>query len=116
MESKTILATVSLTPLTYTEFGQVLDAKESRQAMTVYRIMDKLKHKEETYDNTLSSLPFSLEASWKKDGVSWVRFDALNGYYLVLSHLDDQVTEFDLPDDLKEHIAQKKPVMVTLAL
>lgn len=81
--------------------------------MTVYQIMDKLKNKEETYEQKISSVKFSLDEAWKKDGVRWVRFDALNGYYLVLSHLEDQVAEFNLPDDLKEHISKKKPIMIT---
>ena len=106
-------AIIFLTPLTHTEFGQVLDAYEARNVLALHKLLERLKDKEETYEQKVSSVEFSLDNAWTIGDVRWVKYSPMNGTTLVLSRVEGEVTEFDLPDNLKEHIAKKKPVMVT---
>lgn len=105
---------IFLTPLTYTEFGQLLDAYyEERSSMAVHKLMKQFKEKSETYEQKIPSLDFSLDREWQTNGIRWVKFEVANGFSHVLSHIEGEVTEFELPEYLKEHIAKRKPVMIT---
>lgn len=105
---------VFLTPLTYTEFGQLLDAYyEKRNAREIYNLMNTFKKKSETYEKKLSSHDFSLDTEWHNEGTRWIKFEAANGCQQALSHVRGEVTEFELPDYLKEHIAKQKPLLIT---
>lgn len=116
------MAVIKITPLTYAEFGQVRDHLEAKKSL--WKLKKKLSEKTETFSHILplrTDLPkkpgkvwphddFSLDDEWQKTGI---RISAANGYTQFLSHIESEVTEFELPDDLKEHIAKGKPVMMT---
>lgn len=105
---------VFITPLTYTEFGQILDAYYGeKRSLAVHKLMSQFKEKPETYEQKIPSLHFSVENAWQKEGVRWVKSGGLNGRSLALSHLEEEIAEFELPEELADHIAKRKPVLIT---
>lgn len=105
---------VFLTPLTYTEFGQVMDAYyEARDALLIGKLMNDFREKEETYKMKVNSLEFVLDDEWRIDDTKWVKSGGLNGGAYALSHITTDLSNYDLPEDLVKHIKAKKPVLYT---
>ncbi|HEM3704466.1 TPA: hypothetical protein U1C94_000755 [Streptococcus suis] len=105
---------IFITPLTFSEFGQILDSYYERKGYSAIRkLCSKLKEKSETYEQMLEPMDMSLDDLRNYENVRWVHLEAANGKTLALSQLEGDIPGLTLPENLAQHISNRKPVLIT---
>lgn len=101
-------AKIRLFKISHAEYGQVLDMLNAKTS--ILNVTKMISSREPDYEHYIPEVTFSLDKDAKENGFY---FSGLNGDFAYLPRLTTDIVEFELPDELKEHIAKGHPVFYT---
>ena len=101
-------AKIRLFKISHAEYGQVLDVLDAKTSILDVRNM--ISNREPDYEYFIPKVIFSLDKEAKENGFY---FSGLNGDFAYLQRVTTGIIEFELPDELKEHIAKGHPLFYT---
>lgn len=101
-------AKIRLFKISHAEYGKVLDVLDSKTS--ILDVSNMISNREPDYEYYIPEVIFSLDKEAKENGFY---FSGFNGDFAYLLRLTTDITEFELPDELKEHIAKGRPLFYT---
>ncbi|TMR84129.1 hypothetical protein [Streptococcus pseudopneumoniae] len=101
-------AKIRLFKISHAEYGKVLDVLDAKTSILDVRNM--ISNREPDYEYFIPKVIFSLDKEAKENGFYC---SGLNGDFAYLPRVTTDIVEFELPDELKEHIAKGYPLFYT---